>query len=245
ENVLTHGTGALNVDGCRVEIDIDEAEKSKDFRTTAGGSSHIPLPNQSIKDDLKNKTPVENHHPLSLRHNALGRFPANLIHDGSDEVVALFPETQPAKQGFRNPRGKRNTNAFGDYAGQPGVFSGHTDNGGTAARFFYCAKASQQDRDSGTEDRNNHPTVKPLSLMRYLCRLITPPGGIILDPFMGSGSTGKAAMLEGFKFIGIELQPEYFDIACKRIEDAQAQGQFDFASETGASIAMMGQSVLR
>ena len=90
---------------------------------------------------------------------------------------------------------------------------GHADNGGSAARFFYCAKASKADRDAD----NKHPTVKPTALMRYLCRLVTPPEGIVLDPFMGSGSTGKAAMLEGFQFIGIERDAEYFEIATNRI----------------------------
>ena len=145
----------------------------------------------------------------------IGRWPANLIHDGSDEVVGLFPE----------------------------------DNSGSAARFFYCAKASKADRDEGCEAlpmrtagemtdreegadglnspragagrgegaRNFHPTVKPTDLMRYLCRLVTQPGGIVLDPFMGSGSTGKGAMAEGFRFIGIERDPDYFKIAEARV----------------------------
>jgi adenine-specific DNA-methyltransferase len=90
-------------------------------------------------------------------------------------------------------------------------------NSGSAARFFYCAKASKADREEG----NGHPTVKPTNLMRYLCRLVTPPNGTILDPFTGSGSTGKAAMLERFNFIGIELQPEYAQIARARIEHAK------------------------
>ena len=92
---------------------------------------------------------------------------------------------------------------------------------GSAARFFYCAKASKRDRDEGLDgSRNVHPTVKPTDLMRYLCRLVTPPGGVVLDPFMGSGSTGKAAMLEGFRFIGVEREPEYIEIARARIEAA-------------------------
>jgi site-specific DNA-methyltransferase (adenine-specific) len=97
---------------------------------------------------------------------------------------------------------------------------------GEAARFFYCAKASKRDRDEGLQDgqHSNHPTVKPTSLMRYLCRLVTPPGGVILDPFMGSGSTGKAAILEGFNFIGIEKEREYVEIARARVEHAQKQG---------------------
>ena len=103
-----------------------------------------------------------------------GRWPANLIHDGSDELTELL---------------------------------------GAAARFFYCAKASKKDRG----DDNTHPTVKPTDLMAYLCRLVTPPGGVVLDPFMGSGSTGKAAMREGFRFIGIEMDAGYFEIAKNRI----------------------------
>ena len=116
-----------------------------------------------------------------------GRWPANLIHDGSDEVVGLFPVTT---------------------------------SGSSAARFFYCAKASKADRSEG----NIHPTVKPTDLMRYLCRLVTPPGGIVLDPFMGSGTTLVAAKLEGRKAIGIELEEEYCEIAAKRL----AQGAFSF-----------------
>jgi len=109
-----------------------------------------------------------------------GRFPANFIHDGSDEVVSLFPES---------------------------------------ARFFYCAKASQQEKHLGLEgeDLNIHPTVKPVDLMKYLCRLVTPPEGLVLDPFMGSGTTGIAAKVEGFDFIGIEMDAEYLEIAEARI----------------------------
>ena len=125
---------------------------------------------------------------------------------------------------------------------------GHDDNGGSAARFFYCPKASKRDRDEGLDGfdkrresdrekdhgvggdnprnstnkprRNIHPTVKPTELMRYLCRLVTPPGGTVLDPFLGSGSTGKAAVLEGFSFIGIDLSAEYAEIAKARIDHA-------------------------
>lgn len=143
-----------------------------------------------------------------------GRFPANLMHDGSQEVLELFPG-----------EGEQ-----------------------TAARFFYCPKASKADRDEGCEGlddkvsgsmrgeesregkptnhpirKNNHPTVKPTELMRYLCRLITPPGGTVLDPFNGSGSTGKAAVLEGFNYIGIEMNPEYVAISEARIKAATEQ----------------------
>jgi site-specific DNA-methyltransferase (adenine-specific) len=146
-----------------------------------------------------------------------GRFPANLIHDGSEEVVGLFPEegrsTKPSKSG--------NTNGKHGFGGEI-RWSGYDEirqcqqyhDSGSAARFFYCAKASKADRG----DANHHPTVKPTDLMRYLCRLVTPPNGTVLDPFMGSGSTGKAAILEGFRFIGIEREAEYLEIARARID---------------------------
>jgi hypothetical protein len=149
----------------------------------------------------------------------IGRWPANLIHDGSDEVVGLFPVTGPARSGGASGS---NANPMSWTEANPTrERMGHNDNGGSAARFFYCAKASKADRNEG----NTHPTVKPTDLMRYLCRLVTPPGGIVLDPFMGSGSTGKAAMLEGFRFIGIEREAEYLEIAKQRMQEpTQTQG---------------------
>jgi len=180
-----------------------------------------------------------------------GRWPANLIHDGSDEVVGLFPVTKPTKphpitsniqkyEGYGNITRKNGETVNYDEGSDPQ----------SAARFFYCAKASKADRDEGCEgleerivhqsggrkvntsngdgtemrefrpSRNHHPTVKPTSLMQYLVRLVTPPGGIVLDPFMGSGSTGKAAALEGFNFIGIEREAEYVAIAEARIKQS-------------------------
>ena len=172
-----------------------------------------------------------------------------MIHDGSDEVLGLFPETTSGK-----PCGKRNaTTGF-----STGITPGATDltgfgDSGSAARFFYCAKASKADRDEGceamplrdsymvengsktaaaangvrydrtTQQRNHHPTVKPTALMRYLVRLVTPTNGTVLDPFMGSGSTGKAAIAEGFRFIGIERDPESFEIAVARCKHALAK----------------------
>lgn len=166
QNVLTHGTGALNVDGCRVAAEDAEAlAKNWDRNTVKDmrGGKLIGGTNSGIANTSQSAPG--------------GRWPANLIHDGSEELA---------------------------------------DIAGAAARFFYCAKASKKDRGGG----NSHPTVKPTDLMRYLVRLITPPGGMVLDPFMGSGTTGKAAALEGFRFQGIEIDPNYFDIARRRIEDA-------------------------
>ena len=129
---------------------------------------------------------------------------------GSDEVLAGFPET---KSGGYPPEGGQRSQV--STYGKPTARGEQkfTSSEGSAARFFYCAKASKKDRGDG----NTHPTVKPTDLMAYLCRLVTPPGGVVLDPFMGSGSTGKAAHAEGFNFIGIERDPEYFRIASERI----------------------------
>jgi len=219
ENVLAHGTGAINVDGCRVGTD----EQLGRMNNSTSTFNH------------KNTTPwVDN-------STGKGRWPANLIHDGSDEVVGLFPQAG----GGYGKRGGRDGSTVGDF-GMEGTMEtvGYGDSG-SAARFFYCAKASKADRDEGCEEleernagslcgsadgslnnglipqrRNHHPTVKPTDLMRYLCRLVTPPGGVVLDPFCGSGSTGKAAVLEGFRFIGIERQPEYAEIAKARVHHA-------------------------
>jgi site-specific DNA-methyltransferase (adenine-specific) len=191
ENVLQHGTGAINVDACRVGT-----EDKIDFERKENGIT------QSGWKDV-NRNPYEQH--------SQGRWPANFIHDGSEEVVGLFPQ---AGGGF-GKRGGRNGATVGDYGmGATMETVGYGDSG-SAARFFYCAKASKADRGE-----NHHPTVKPTDLMRYLCRLVTPPSGIVLDPFMGSGSTGKAAMLEGFAFVGIEREAEYIDIAKARIQSA-------------------------
>lgn len=160
----------------------------------------------------------------------LGRYPANLIHDGSPEVLALFPDS--AGSGGSVPNVK--ISGYGDGAvgtGSAEYLGGErtkVDCGtGSAARFFYCAKAGKRDRNEGLEAfdavmaNNPHPTVKPTELMRYLCRLVTPPGGLIVDPFAGSGSTGKAAILEGFQFVGFELDPQYTAIANARLEAAR------------------------
>lgn len=195
-NVLAHGTGALNVDWCRVGDELVEK----------GRAGRSKCESNSLGKGLMG---------TEAQQWQAGRWPANLIHDGSDEPAGLLS---------------------------------------SAARFFYCAKASKADRDEGLDGaparvlampnqakaelarsnmhegksgmntakvrKNHHPTVKPTDLMAYLCRLVTPPGGIVLDPFMGSGSTGKAAVQEGFRFIGCEMNPEYLAIANVRIAHA-------------------------
>lgn len=191
-NLEAWGVGAINVDGCRVEGAFESGWSKSGSKESENGS-------MSGKNYARDPKP----------DNANGRWPANIVHDGSDEVLAAFP-------------------ADGDKS---------------SARFFYCAKASRKDRDEGLEafapkfaptmgngiggkehdpetatpKKNVHPTVKPTSLMQWLCRLVTPPGGTILDPFMGSGSTGKAALLEGFNFVGCEREDEYMPIATARM----------------------------
>jgi site-specific DNA-methyltransferase (adenine-specific) len=145
----------------------------------------------------------------ALEPITMARKPANLIHDGSDQVTKLFPDT---KSGNVKAYQRANRSGWAGPTSEQSTFEREGDSG-SAARFFYCAKASKKDREEG----NTHPTVKPTDLMAYLCRLVTPKGGTVLDPFMGSGSTGKAAMQEGFKFVGIERDAKYFDIAKKRL----------------------------
>ena len=175
ENILKWGTGAINIDGCRVG-DNGGTKKEK---------SEIKCSTESVGGYLNQQA--------GLLIDGLGRFPANFIHDGLNEEWS---------------------------------------------RYFYCPKASKKDRNEGLDDfedkitfngagiedkkgvltKNNHPTVKPTDLMAYLCRLVTPPGGTVLDPFNGSGSTGKAAIRENFNYVGIDLSQEYLDISKARIE---------------------------
>ena len=183
-NVLKWGTGGINIDGCRAGSETLPKQKAGQAKIGTFDRQDMVTPERQ------------------------GRFPANLIHDGSQQVLELFPESK-----------------------------------GSAARFFYCPKASKKDRDEGLEGFegakvndgrkvdadnafqrgatiriNTHPTVKPTALMQYLCRLITPTGGVVLDPYMGSGSTGKAAVQEGFSFVGCELDEDYYKIAKSRIQ---------------------------
>jgi DNA modification methylase len=199
-NVIIHGTGALNIDGSRV---------GNETIRTSGGRSVSITGDERIGNALGMYGESE---PLNTEHQ--GRWPANFIHDGSDEVEKSF-----------------------NYA-----------DSGSAARFFYCAKASKKDRNEGLDgfaekrpdersetgmgtftekgvakQSNHHPTVKPTDLMRYLVKLVTPPNGTVLDPFMGSGSTGKAAVLERFSFIGIDQSADYLEIAAARIKHAEQQ----------------------
>jgi len=196
-NVLEHGTGGLNVDGCRVGVEARPVMVRTETVVAASSMS-----GQSTGATSNGET------------TTTGRWPANLIHDGSDEVVELFPQAvgNSNKQLFARDAPKGVYELGLKERGTGGMGRGDS---GSAARFFYCAKASKADREGST-----HPTVKPTDLMRYLCRLVTPPGGLVLDPFAGSGSTGKGAILEGFRFVGIEREAEYVEIARRRIAHA-------------------------
>jgi DNA modification methylase len=209
ENVLKHGTGGLNIDGCRID---SETRVNPPAGNKPGGNSL----NMSVSGM-----------PQNVESIAIdSRWPANFTHDGSDEVLKLFPQTGPSKANNRGA-GKAETGIYGTYGGEPSV-RGHNDAGGSAGRFFYTSKASNKDRNEGLiNSKNDHPTVKPTNLMRYLCRLITPPGGTVLDPFMGSGSTGKGALLEEFNFIGIERDSHYCEIAEQRLKSINHKVKLD------------------
>lgn len=247
-NLAKWGVGALNIDGCRVPSD-DSTRRSNTAEMGYHGGN-LATSYQTGSD--------------------AGRWPANVIHDGSDEVIEAFPAApgQIADESRTAPSAKTsrvygamkrqgepsqddpNEGAVG-FKMKPGA---RRLDSGSAARFFYCAKASRADRDAGLASfdtkvvdvlaghrsrrmeevkrpdgaepavgKNTHPTVKPTPLMRYLCRLVTPPGGTVLDPFMGSGSTGRGAVLEGFNFIGCEMEAEYMDIADARIAAAETE----------------------
>lgn len=205
ENVLAHGTGAINVDACRVPLEEDcRLLKGGTYGGNRGSDKGTSMFGTNTKG-LGYEVPSAN-----------GRWPANLIHDGSEEVLAGFPKSSTT--GKRSDKSKSAEVGGTIWLANNHQSTEYTD-AGFAARFFYCAKASKSDRGTG----NNHPTVKPTELMRYLVRLVTPPGGKVIDPFSGSGSTGKAAVLEGFKFIGIEREAEYVAIAEARIAEAQRQ----------------------
>jgi site-specific DNA-methyltransferase (adenine-specific) len=253
-NFLQWGTGGINIDGCRVDYVSDVDMKSGSVRFGVFGKTQMENSNSNI---------VFNTSPKINFDQSKGRFPANFIHDGSDEVLALFPKFVQSGGGRKGEIGKRNylkkakSNALSGNRGGLGIggelyYDEERDDyytlticrgdSGSAGRFFYCAKASKSERNMGLSNlddttttdgrkkdidnpfqrgktlrKNGHPTVKPLSLMRYLCRLITPPGGVVLDPFSGSGTTLIAAKQEGFGYIGIELSEEYVEIAEARL----------------------------
>lgn len=245
-NVAAFGTGKLNIDACRIG---DSGARNNGRQAGTNG----------IYGHIGATTPVD---------YGKGRWPANIVHDGSDDVLAAFPDA-PGQQGDLQGHAKCRQSPNGIFGGmRPALDHPARRDTGSAARFFYCAKASQADRDEGlsafepqafvqfatgngesgkpsslsegreTRYRNTHPTVKPEALMRWLVRLVTPEGGLVLDPFTGSGSTGKAAVLEGRSFIGCELTADYLPIARARITHAVTRA----AAEAEASAADAAQA---
>jgi len=198
-NVLKHGTGAINIDACRV-----------------GTTKRVPSSLSKTPNTVYGKYNLQNGSESGHNPN-IGRWPANVITDGSDEVISSFPE-KSSVTGKRSSKSKNNKVSGTNWLPDNHKSVEHTDSG-SPARFFYSAKSGKKDRNFGLPDgtRNPHPTVKPLALMTYLIKLITPVGGTTFDPFMGSGSTGIAAIQSGFKFVGSDLTEEYFDISAKRI----------------------------
>ena len=225
DNVLEHGVGGINIDGCRVGKEILEEQ-------IAGRSNKIGTFER--KDMI---TPKRE-----------GRYPANVMHDGSDVVQDIFPNSKGSSGNGNAKVGETSKGAIPLRRGEAPLYNDE----GSASRYFYCPKTSKSERNQGLIEfddkqyshdgrkksienpyqrnksisKNSHPTVKPVELMKYLCRLVTPKGGTVLDPFMGSGSTGMAAKDEGFDFIGIEREKEYFEISEQRIKTTAPLSEF-------------------
>ena len=278
DNVLKHGTGAINIDECRVEgNDAKYPDTNPDFKDIGKQSKEaIGIDKLSFgqTENAKRKKVVRkprNESGVWTDGNSgmkaegtqyadadpKGRFPANVMHDGSDVVQDIFPNTKSSPVGFKGVGWKHSGNTKDEMTDLQ--YQNSFNDEGSAARYFYCPKVSKSERNKGLDNfkiektkggggtsnniwyeddvnaasgkfgsekapsKNIHPTVKPQQLMQYLCRMVTPKGGIVLDMFMGSGSTGMAAKDEGFDFIGIEKEKEYFKIAEARIESVEVK----------------------
>jgi DNA modification methylase len=201
QNILDHGTGAINIDGCRVEFeDTPNPATNPLYRKKNGYALHTGDDSNSTSWKIKSDRREQPAHTQ-------GRWPANIVHDGSEEVVTAFPETgiSSGGKGEASQKTALAGDVYGTYSGATlGQNAGGLGDSGSASRFFYTAKADADDRLG-----SKHPTVKPVDLMQWLCRLITPPGGTVLDPFAGTGTTGEAAFREGFDAILIEREEEY------------------------------------
>ncbi len=233
DNVLKYGTGGINISECRIELDGD-------YKSVSNGRPSLT----GLPDQYDSQT--------ANQPSDIGRWPANFIHDGSEEITRLFPESKGQQGDVKGTEQSRTgVNVYSEYAR---IATPKRDEPiGSAARFFYCPKTSRADRNEGCEElekkvlatgnqaqaqakrgitdhkgdsgmntvhmlTNNHPTVKPTELMRYLVRLVTPRGGLVLDHFNGSGSTGKACAIEGFDYVGIDQDPHNIEISRCRIE---------------------------
>lgn len=207
-NVLAHGTGAINIDASRIAYDPNDTNPAtnplhrKQAGYANGNAADTGSSSYSLKDGSGERNP-----------NNAGRWPANVIHDGSEEVLDAFPDT--ASGSWNGQRSAPKTKGvYGAFDG--GQEPGRVGDSGSAARFFYSAKADAADRCG-----SKHPTVKPIDLMAYLCRLVTPPGGVVLDPFAGSGSTGMACLREGFDCVLIEREAQYVADIHRRLQHVE------------------------
>ena len=274
DNVMQHRTGAINIDACRIEGEVKHPETMPDFRDQGEQSkAAIGVDKLSFGQTSNAKRKKVVRKPRSddgvwsddnsgmksegsefADADPRGRWPSNVMHDGSEQVQSIFPETSSTE--VSRQRTHKGIWTAGELADTEQFMPAYGDQG-NASRYFYCAKTSKDERNSGLHSfqtkqtqgggggignyqndvnsasgkfgsekapsKNTHPTVKPVELMRYLVRLVTPKGGVVLDPFMGSGSTGMGAREEDFNFIGIEKEEEYYEIAKARIKNVKPQ----------------------
>ncbi len=209
ETVFAHGTGAINIDGCRVETSENPTIRRREYAPPQRESGNW-------SSDRRSSETYGSMRPAEM----LGRWPANVLHDGSDEVVAAFPQApgQMAEVCPNSGAGKKTGAIYGAFAANSDCTP--RADADSAARFFYSAKADAHDRVA-----SRHPTVKPLDLMQWLCRLVTPKGGLVLDPFAGTGTTGEAAWREGFRAILVEREAAYCDDIRRRLRLADRPGE--------------------
>ena len=282
QNMEKYGVGGINIDGCRIEGEVKHPPNNPDFRDAAkqamakggvdklsfGQDRDAPIKRKTTNRKSRSKDGVWTDGNSGMKAEGSqfadadpkGRFPSNVMHDGSEVVKDIFPTTSKSAGGGGTKTVSKNKTVFtGDWGNKEyDETIGYGDEG-SAARYFYCPKTSKAEKNKGLdsfetkksgmsggaqskgegydkgqgiglnrviERKNTHPTVKPIELMKYLCRMVTPKGGTVLDPFMGSGSTGCAAKDEGFNFIGIEKEKEYFDIADARIKVTSPLSEF-------------------
>lgn len=224
KNVLAYGVGGINIDASRIGTDEDFSNvKPRKMMSNQG----------SVKTDDHDHTASDTWKAAKDKLQNLGRFPANVLlshHPDCKEVHECADDCPVKVLDEQSGITKSSSHSFKatDYAEtetatpfKRGNFVGKGDKGG-ASRFFYCPKVGKKERNAGST-KNTHPTVKPIKLMTYLTKLITPPNGKVLDPFMGSGSTGMACALEGFDFVGIDMDEDYVEISKARIEWARTQ----------------------
>ena len=252
QNVDKFGTGAINIDACRIEGEVKHPDTMPDFRDQ-GEQSKAAIGVDKLSFGQTSNAKRKQLSDSDLLDNQTGRWPSNVMHDGSEQIQEIFPETSSTE--VSRERTHKGIWTAGELADTEQFMPAYGDQG-NASRYFYCAKTSKDERNSGLHGfetkmmgmsggaqsvgegydkgqdiglnkviarKNTHPTVKPVELMRYLVRLVTPKGGLVLDPFMGSGSTGMGAREEDFKFVGIEKEEEYYEIAKARIKNVKPQ----------------------